>query len=406
MGMKKSEVAGNETDLRAELRERVWPPEVQGVIIGEYDKSPYVREGRVFSRALRMHQSVSAPITPGESGVTALCRGSNSKIYGATSGKRSHMFFYDPSPMADGVVEIGVLEGVRAAQRTIAAGHDQRVFVGASEMLDEKAGGPIFVHFTQEDYHDEFRGLSGPVEKLVVPVKGECIAVLCSDPNRKSLYGVSSKTGTFFVCDYETKKVRLVGPVSKDRAFSRTLVLDSAGNVFGTHSLGTLFRYSPDTGHLEDLGTRIPGVAGREFYNQLDSAVYDPVSRLIYGAGTADGVLFSLDPVTLEVRSLGKVIAEPRVRAMVASQDGRIFGVAGCEDGMGHLFCYDRSHHELRDLGIMQTACEVWRRGFEFDAACAGENGELYFGENEWEGHLFLYFPRPAGTRRFDEIPF
>lgn len=379
------------TSLEQQLATRTWPAEVQGAIMGEYDKSPYVREGRVFTRALRLHQMISEPIPPGESGITSLCRGSNGMIYGATSGKRSHLFYYDPSPLADGVLDLGVLDGVRAARRTIAAGKG-RVFVGASEMTEEGASGPIFVHDTELDYSDEFRSTGGTVKELVVPLKGECIAALCCDTNAQMLYGLTSGTGTFFSYDYEQKKLKLHGPVSKDTAFSRCLVMDGAGNVYGTHSLGTLFRYSSKLG-VQDLHIQIPTVAGREFYNQLDSAVYDPVSALIYGGGTADGVLFSLNPESLEIRNLGKVIAEPRVRAIAAAPDGRIFGVAGCEDGMGHLFCHDPSRHETRDLGILFASSEVWRRGFEFDAACTGANGEIYFGENEWEGHLYIYFP-------------
>jgi len=145
---------------------------------------------------------------------------------------------------------------------------------------------------------------------------------------------------------------------------------------------------------------KIPTIAGREFYNRLDSAVLNEYDGCIYGAGTADGVLFRFDPSTFEFRALGKATAEARVRAITCAPDGRVFGISGEVGGMGHLFCYDPHKHELRDLGLMIAASEIWRRGFEFDAACTGQNGELYFGENEREGHLFLYFPKPAGVVR------
>lgn len=388
MGLKPAE-------LEQQLKTRKWPDEVRGVIIGDYDNSPYVREGRVFSRALRMHQQVSEPIPAGESAVTSLCRGTSGRIYGATSGTKSHLFFYDPSPVGDGVVDIGAIDGVRAVRRCLVSAHDQRIFFAASE-VDGKADGKLYVYDTSADYSDEFRIAKSKIQPLATPVKGECIAALCCDLVRKVIYGVSQRTGTLFAYDYHANKTTRFGQVSKDAAFSRCLVIDSAGNVFGTHSLGTLFRFSPEKQQVEDLGIRIPSVAGRDFYNQLDSAVYDPLSGLIYAGGTADGVLFSLNPETLEMRSIGKVIAEPRVRAIAAAPDGRIFGVSGYEDGMGHLFCYDPVRHELKDLGIMIAASEVWRRGFEIDAACTGLNGEIYFGENERDGHLFMYFPAPA----------
>jgi len=397
--------------LEQELSTREWPAEVKDAIIGDYDKSPYVREGRVFTRALRLHQMISEPIPAGESAVTSLCTGDNGIIYGATSGRRSHLFYYDPSPLADSVVDLGVLPGVLAARRTIAAAPGF-VFVGASEIENPAEGGAIFVHETEKDASDEFRATKGPTRKLIVPVQGEGIAALCCDSTDLIVYGVSSVTGTFFSYDYREERLELHGAVSKDKAFSRCLVMDGVGHVYGTHSLGTLFRFNIFFRSIEDLGVKIPTVAGREFYNQLDSGVHDPHTRRIYGGGTADGVLFWFDPDTLETRSLGKVIAEPRVRAIATAPDGRIFGVAGCEDGMGHLFVHDPKRCETRDLGLMFAASEIWRRGFEFDAACTGPNGEIYFGESEREGHLFMYFPAypqkvsPQQTRTELDIPF
>jgi hypothetical protein len=392
--------------LAQSLLNRQWPDPVDNVIIGDYDNCYYVNEGRVFTRALRMHQSVSPAIPPSESGVTALATGANGKIYGATSGARSHLFFYDPSPAGDGVGDLGVLPGVKSAVRTLVAPTKGLVFVGASEMIDAKASGPLFVHETAIDYMDEFRTYCGPIRQAAVPVKGECIAALCASPAGDTLYGLSSVTGTFFRFDVASSKVTLHGKVSKDRAFSRFLVTDSSGCVFGTHSLGTLFRFDPGNGKIEDLGVKIPTVAGREFYNQLDTAALNPNDGCIYGGGTADGMLFRLDPSVMDIRCLGKATAEARVRAIACVEDGRVFGISGDPGGMGHLFCYDPHRHELRDLGLLMAASEVWRRGFEFDAACVGLNGEIYFGENEREGHLFMYFPKPGSASPRYGIPF
>jgi hypothetical protein len=301
------------------------------------------------------------------------------------------LFFYDPSPTGDGVYDIGVLDNVTEVRRCLVAVND-KIYAGASATTDA-AGGAICVHDIAPDSMDEFRAFKGGIKRLVVPVKGEAIAALCAVRGDQLLFGVSSQTGTFFEYDIASGKVERFGPVSKDAAFSRVLVADATGFIYGTHSLGTLFRYSPFTRTVEDLGIRIPTVAGRELYNQLDSAVCDESTGIIYGAGTADGVLFSFDTNTMQMRSIGKVIAEPRVRALTLGNDGNLYGVAGCEDGMGHLFRYDTGNYELLDLGIMVAVSEVWRRGFEFDAACTGHDGTMYFGESERESHLFLYFP-------------
>lgn len=402
--------------LAESLKGRSWPRNPEQQVTGEYDQAPWVKTGRVFTRALRMHQQLSEPIPDGESAITSLCVGKNGMIYGATSGRRSHLFYYDPSPTGDGVVDIAVVPGVTDVRRGLVS-IGAKIYLAATATTDPE-GGAIFVHDTAPDYQDEFRAYRDEMQaersnlkRLVVPVEGEGIAALCADPERAILYGLSSVTGTFFEYDLGRGEVELFGRVSRDGAFSRMLVADGAGCIYGTSSLGTLFRYSPAIRHVEDLEIRIPTVAGREFYNALDSAVFEPVSGLIYGAGTADGVIFILDPRTLETRALGKVIAEPRVRAMTAALDGTVYGIAGCEEGMGHLFRYDPKKGELRDFGILMAASEVWRRGFEFDAACTGLDGTLYFGESERDSHLFLYFPpqTAASARRvqdYEDLPF
>ena len=389
-----------DSDFAQQLRKRTWP-EASKKFAGDYCQSVYVQEGRVFSRALRQHQQVSEPIAPGESAITSLCCASNGKIYGATSGAQSHLFYYDPGPRGDGVCDLGVLEGVTAVRRSLVAVAGVGVIAGASEVKDSEEGGALFLHNTRRDWMEEYGTAKGPVERLLVPIKNECIAALTADVPRNAIYGLSCPSGIFFRYDYEAKTVQEYGPVAKDKVFSHTLVPDMAGNVFGATALGTLFRYSPEQDKVVSLQLRIPSVAGREFYNLLDSAILDKESGLIYGAGAADGILFVFDPATLEIRSLGKVTAEPRVRAMSAGHDGRIYGISGCEDGMGHLFRYDPCLHELKDLGLLMAASEVFRHGYEFDAACTGTNGEIYFGESEWESHLFLYFPpykRPKVT--------
>lgn len=380
------------TALEQELLQRKWPEPTVGIPEGDYLTSLYVKVGRVFTRALRLHQQVSEPIPAGESAVTALLRSNNQKIYGATSGKRSHLFFYDTEPSGDGVVDMGVLAGVKGV-RGLAEPKPGMIIVAASEMEDPAASGPLFVHDTAEDLSDEFHSFFGGINQLAVPVDGECVVALVGDPVRHCAYGLSSVTGTLFRYDAETGSVTRLGPVSPDAVFSATLVLDADGNVFGARSFGTLFRYLPEKNQIEDLGIRIPSVAGRQFYNKLDSAVLQSSTGLIYGAGSADGTLFCFDPKTLDIRSLGKATAAPGVRALAAGADGRIYGISGTSDGMGHLFRYDPKRAELLDLGIMLAASEIWRRGFEFCSACTGKDGEIYFGETEWESHLFIYFP-------------
>ena len=57
----------------------------------------------------------------------------------------------------------------------------------------------------------------------------------------------------------------------------------------------------------------------------------------------------------------------------------------------------------LADLGIPYSGMDrVWH-GYEFDAACTGEHGEIYLGESDRVSHLFLYFP-PIRRRRLSQV--
>jgi len=386
-------------EIEEALKKRTWPMPPEGEDLGDYGYGYAVSYGRVETRALRMHQGVSEPIPPGECAITSLCLAHETKILGATSGRRSHVFCYDPGPCNDGVVDVGALEGAKAVRRSLVAHADGRVFGGVTEFEEGGSGGFLFVVDSREIGSSEFSATKGGYERLAVPKKGEGVAALAIDSGRNALYGLTTETGAFFVYSLDSGEVAFRGEAAEDGHFSSLLITDLEGNVFGAGSCGRLFTYSPESDTLTDLGLPIPSVRGRQYYNKWDSAALDPVSGLIYGGGSADGVLFELDPRTLAMKSLGKVIAEPRVRAMAMGLDGRAYGVAGNEGGMAHLFSYDTETHELADLGMFCPAQECFIPGYEFDAACTGRWGEIYFGESEWLSHLFIYQP-PIQPRR------
>ena len=379
--------------LREELKRRVWPVRPKNVDVGDYAKGCYVREGHVVNRTLGLPQDISEPIPPGECAITSLCLGSNGKVYGATSGGRSHLFCYDPDPDADGVCDIGVLDGAAAVRRGLVADDSGFIFGGVSATLDQGGEGYLFAYDTRRDHMAEFGALRGQVERLSVPVQGECVAALAIDRGRRCLYGLSTPGGTFFVYKLDDRSTTEIGPINAGRQFSDALVADLSGRVYGVGAAGRLFRFDPEAGGIEHLDLRIPSVAGRDFYNKLDAVALDPQTGHIYGGGSADGVLFAFDPSAMTIRSLGKATAGPRVRALTVGLDGSVYGVSGGVDGMAHLFRYDPVEHELRDLGIPLATVQRHWHGYEFDAACTGRWGEIYLGESDRISHLFIYFP-------------
>ena len=232
----------------------------------------------------------------------------------------------------------------------------------------------------------------GTIEILGEPAPGEQIGALVL--HEHNLYGMTYPGGTLFRYDVDEGKTEVIGSAGDGHGpVSQCLVVADSGEIFGTSQKGMLFRFNPWFGEIHRDVAQLPSIRGREYYNQADSLVWNPVDGRVYGGGTADGVLFAFDPATDDITSLGKVIPQPRVRAMAVAHDGRVYGIAGPSDDINHLFVYDPKRHELRDLGIPVASSDRLWHGYDFSCAATGWNGELYFGESDRISHLFIYFP-------------
>jgi hypothetical protein len=381
----------------------------------KYEKSAFVSDGHLEVRCLGPI-AFTKPIAAGESAITALIPYHNGKIYGGTSGKRGHLFYYDPSPDADTVVDIGVVgEDLRIT--SLAAEEKGKIFgaavrangngegflfsyspcevtienldikgKGTREIFDTPAEDQVF-HSIVDPCHS-----AGKIEMLTTPVKGEGVASLVIDKERKVLYGLSDKKGVFFVYDISEDKVIIKGSVDEVNEFSQKLVVDKEGNVYGAKVQGELFRYDPEKDKIEDVGLFIPSLKGRELYGRVDSWALDEKTGLIYG-GNIDGILFIFNPLEKTVNSLGKPIDQARIKTLTVGKDGRVFGIAGETGSCAHLFCYNPENRELKDLGVPLATVETPWYGYEFEAAVTGKDGEIYFGESDRISHLWIYFP-------------
>ena len=384
-------------------------------IRAEYEKSAFVSEGHIEVRRLGP-AAFTRPLPPGESAITALVQYHNGKIYGGTSGKKAHLFYYDPSPDADTVVDIGVI-GENLKVISLVAEEKGRIFGGMVqrdrngdgflfsyspcevmiEKIDIKGKGVREVFYTPAEdqiFHSIVDPChsAGEINILTAPVKGDGIASLVIDNKRKLLYGLSDKKGIFFTYDISGKKVIIKGPVDEINEFSRKLVMDKEGIVYGAKAKGELFKYNPEEDKIEKLSLFIPSLKGRELYNRVDSWALDEVSGLIYG-GNIDGILFIFNPFERTITALGKPIDQSRIRALTVGKDGRVFGVAGEAGSCAHLFCYNAETRELKDLGVPLATVETPWYGYEFESAVAGKDGEIYFGESDRISHLWIYFP-------------
>jgi hypothetical protein len=77
---------------------------------------------------------------------------------------------------------------------------------------------------------------------------------------------------------------------------------------------------------------------------------------------------------------------------MVMIPDGRLFGFCGNE--MANLFCCDTVSGSVSNLGVAASVFEHRRYAYQFGDAVVGSQGEIVFGEDDNDGHLWLYFPK------------
>jgi hypothetical protein len=387
-----------------------------------YEKSAFVSEGHVQVRQLGP-VAFAKTIPPGECAITVLTRYSSGKIYGATSGKRGHLFYYDPSPDADTVVDIGVV-GKNVRITGLVA--DEKVY-GSAE--DNDGGGFLFVYSPCEvlmaRMSMEGKGLrevfdtpvedqmfhsivdpchsAGRIEHLKRVSAQEGVAGIVLDRKRRILHGLTSKRGSLFSYSLDSNKVKWVDRVGGAREALGKLTIDARGIVYGSGACGRLFRFDPDHERVEFTKWSAPSLKGREAYNKVEAWALDESTGLIYG-GTIDGILFEFDPRNGGIVCLGKPIDQMRTRTLAVGNDGRVYGVGGEVGKCCHLFVYEPGTRQLRDLGVLLATLDRPWYGYEIECSVTGRDGEIYFGENDRLSSLFIYYP-PVAAVHLNAVP-
>lgn len=369
----------------------------------------FVTRGTVVVRELGDLGKVPR-IPRGEQAITALAKGYDGMIFGATSGRRSHLFLY--TSITRWLMPVNVVGGSGETRcRCMEADPEGRLILGtagdgtagvdgALYRYDATACKGAFMELIDRD-RGEYEDLTMPleeratvIEKLAVPAPGEGIHAMTLDAEGKTVYGLTVPSGKFFVHDLASGETNVLASVN-DRNVSRCLIRDFNGNVWFSGKQGFLMRYSPESGAIEKTGLKIPIGKGREYLNRLSAAVITK-EGVIYGGTSADGLIFRLNPETNELINLGKAASENRVRALTIGKDGVVWGVSGEEGEMNHLFSHDPKNGNMRDLGIVRAKTPKTWTVHQIDAMITGDDGEIYLGERDAISHLITYFP-PIG---------
>lgn len=398
-----------------DLNGRQWPPKVRGPA-DDLIHAGYVTEGQMAAMALGF-PGMAMPIPADEAYITALAVDGRQVVYGGTGGRKAHLFAALTRGITGAVLDMAVLaEDARTTAVMVA--RDGRVLATTSPGASApqpgpirapvaETGGAVFVHDAQTlpyDLIQEWGFRQSPAERLAEPLPDEGIAcaVLVRGPRGdEQVCGLGERTGTLFTCDVASGDVAQHGTVDERALFSHAIVVGPDCAVYGTGTGGRLWRFVPSTGGIEHLDLAIPSQAGRTIRNYAASFAVDADAGLIYGGGNADGVLFAFDPQERTMRALGKPTCYRSVAGLAVTNDGRLFGMSGQHGDIAHLFCYDPAAHELRDIGMVAGTLGERVYGYEFSCSVVGRDGQVFFGESDRGGHLWLYCPavRRAGQR-------
>ena len=318
---------------------------------------------------------MSTKITHDECRITALDIDADAQIYGGTSGRQAHLFAARFHDLTGVVLDAGAVPD-SANSVAVCCGTSRAIaFVNG-------ARGGRAIAFPKidlaQDWIQEW-GLSPPVlEDLGECVAGEPLVHAVCDSSRNNVIGVT--TGHLFTMDIGSGKVTVIGEV-KGRG---RLGMSSSG-VFGQDDGARLWHFDLASGKIRRAAVNLPD---GEWNSGLRWARGGDPGQLLTADNT--GRLFSLDE-SHGFRSLGRAHLAP-VGPMAITPDGRLFGFCGTE--IANLFCCETTSGSVSNLGVAASVLQTRRYGYQFGDAVVGSQGEVVFGENDNDGHLWLYFPK------------
>jgi len=219
-------------------------------------------------------------------------------------------------------------------------------------------------------------------------------AVACGDG--KTMAGLADD-GRVFTVDAAAGNVQVIGQVAGPIAPFSRVVIDPGGCLWGADAASRLWTCDLNHGRVETTGLPMP--VGDSAGPRAVTWAADESSGLLYGGVDPDALLFRVDPRSPRVQTIGKVSRLEGLGCLAVSHDGRVFGTAGLEEDVGHLFCYDPKGQTLRNLGVATSVLNARQYGYHFRSAATGAGGELYFGQYERVNHLWVYFPATPRRR-------
>ena len=165
--------------------------------------------------------------------ITALLAHSNGRVYGATTGKASHLFAWDAQ--VNKVFPLGILASAKGVHHALVEGPDGIVYIGTGlgeigtlrltrDMPEGRRaietqlwkdiqshyaayeGGHLYAYDpTKGDGAVYLEGTPARVVDLGIPVPSNSVYALTISPDGKTLYGISYPDAEFFAYDIASK---------------------------------------------------------------------------------------------------------------------------------------------------------------------------------------------------------
>lgn len=289
------------------------------------------------------HPAVKSLTLPsGGAAIKAISKGDSESLYGVTTGSENDVspmvFCFDL--MAQELTDYRAIEAIDLHGQQFSNQITQSVpFTGTYGK--DKTGRLIEI---KEEKGKLLLRDNGPIQK------NRGVYTLKLSKDKKEIYGILYPNNAFFVYTINTGKTVIYEETqlskeslalgerhhNAEALLCKELGMDKSGRVYGNSENGKIFRYDPNTRHLEITSESLPGNS----YRRVACSWTLAENGNLYGGTTINGLLFELNPETLSVRNLGKLYETRNVNGLIAD-DGTIYGITGNYPEQSHGFCYD-----------------------------------------------------------------
>jgi len=339
--------------------------------------SSFIKKGTMVAFPLCL-PGASVAIPADESYITALDTGPDNFVYGGTSGTKCHLFVGMFHASLGGVFDMGIPENATDCP-AVCCGNKN-----VAACVNSPSQGRIIarkLHDEPDQLIQEWGFIREPLEEWGSPKENEKIIHAVRDAKRETMFGITPSC--IFSVNLETGAIE----IKEELPGRGRIFMDPKGTVWGKDEQNTLWRFDTTKDALERQAIALPEGSWKNSPYQWSRN--PEKARTVYTVDD-DGALFSFDSNKGFTKCGGKIPYAP-AKSLVQGLDGRLFGF--CGEDMAHFFIYYPESREIEKHGVAVSFLERRRYGYVWGDATIGKDGQIFFGENDALGHLWIYFP-------------